>query len=417
MNSAAYMEREQYYAAHSRDLGKEQIQRNIAKGDMLTAALSHVIETKYNEKNDINVARRTRRGRFAGDIDIRIRKKKHEVIVEVKNWDCGRYVHAKRDILTRVSRYVRKRNRKVLVVLAGAKISAKTLRTLQRMGITVLVYERAFHISDEDAMQYAAQIAHDMMRSVYEYRYGDAEMSFLVMQRKMFQIMSDEFGTVDGENIVWGLIDPGGGFVSLNPKRKSSGKRRLHAIDFNDNPNRRRGRDAATVSKREPWEVYYQKHKGSKKDKMSEHSRSDKETEQEGRLDILDVVRRVSDRKRFGDDKAYDFRDIVPKAWKRVKKQYVAVLDIEDGEVKRNFIGTLTGFSRSGANADLIIDDSEIPTELGSLIEVRSGSHKHLSQKIYRLDKDGWRLVAERDGTSAVYGWKKKDWELLKREK
>lgn len=52
-------------------------------------------------------------------------------------------------------------------------------------------------------------------------------------------------------------------------KRKTKPKGQLRAKDFGDNPDIRRGRDAATVAMNEPWEVAYLKKKRKAKKKKS----------------------------------------------------------------------------------------------------------------------------------------------------
>lgn len=80
--------------------------------------------------------------------------------------------------------------------------------------------------------------------------------------------------------------------------------------------------------------------------------------------------------------------------------------------MERAFISNRTDFSSSGANASL---ETNEPQKIGTIIEVKSGSHKNMYKKLYRKEKNGkWRLIAKRKGLGGYYGGgNKSDWELI----
>lgn len=98
-----------------------------------------------------------------------------------------------------------------------------------------------------------------------------------------------------------------------------------------------------------------------------------------------------------------------PPHWNHLKKEWVAVIsDTEDGSaVDRTFLGQRTNMTRSGANADIEYFEHEHPNnlELGTILEIKQGSHKNLACTYFRKDQDGWKYLGERharDGMLAL---------------
>jgi len=120
----------------------------------------------------------------------------------------------------------------------------------------------------------------------------------------------------------------------------------------------------------------------------------------------------------LGKDYSYtddEFNNIMPKGWNHLKKDYVAEItgfsDKYDG-LNRTFISELSNFSSSKKNASIEVPDMGEMFE-GDLIEIKTGSHKNMSKNIYRKDKDGWRLIAQRKGTGDWYGGgNKEEWQV-----
>ena len=86
-----------------------------------------------------------------------------------------------------------------------------------------------------------------------------------------------------------------------------------------------------------------------------------------------------------------------------------------DEDLSPDFASHPENFTRSRANADLIIDlcidKSNYKDNIGMLIVARSGSYKHLGFSIYRLDEDGWNHVDWIDDPN----WKNMKMELFER--
>ena len=96
-----------------------------------------------------------------------------------------------------------------------------------------------------------------------------------------------------------------------------------------------------------------------------------------------------------------------PKTWNWLKKEYAAIIDFdEDSEILRTFLGKRVRFSSSGKNADIEYDESEMPDvlDVGTILEIRDGSHKHLNTAYYRKDDDGWKFLGYREGMSRYFG-------------
>ena len=104
-----------------------------------------------------------------------------------------------------------------------------------------------------------------------------------------------------------------------------------------------------------------------------------------------------------GKGELYAWDDIIPHSWNHYKQQYVAIIrgDHEKFGLDREFISVKHNFTSSGANADL---EAEEPTEEGTLVETKKGSHKHMYKCIYRREKGGWRLIAMRESYSGYFG-------------
>jgi len=109
--------------------------------------------------------------------------------------------------------------------------------------------------------------------------------------------------------------------------------------------------------------------------------------------------------------------DIVfPRSWNHLKGEYVALVTGKDDKfgLRRDFISSRKNLTSSRLNADLVLNVNLKDLPVGTILEVKDGSHKNLSQKIYRKDSDGWKKIAVREGKSAYFGggWMK-EWKFF----
>ncbi len=88
----------------------------------------------------------------------------------------------------------------------------------------------------------------------------------------------------------------------------------------------------------------------------------------------------------------------LPQSWNHIKRQFVALIKLDENkELTLDFISQREDFTRSGANARLVVDG--IPEENGTLLVSKDGSHKHMFITIFRKDEDGWkRLISTENG-------------------
>lgn len=105
----------------------------------------------------------------------------------------------------------------------------------------------------------------------------------------------------------------------------------------------------------------------------------------------------------------------LPQEWNHYKREYVAILTGFDEKYmfKREFISHRTHFSSSGCNATLEVNEKTLESlPVGGLVETKEGSHKYVSQKIYRKEKNGWKLLAHRY-TGDGYNGVRSNWEIF----
>jgi hypothetical protein len=91
-------------------------------------------------------------------------------------------------------------------------------------------------------------------------------------------------------------------------------------------------------------------------------------------------------------------------SWNHLKQQYIAIIErpSEEFGLIRVFISEKDNITGSGANADLLVTE---PIEIGTLIEIKDGSHKNMYQDIYRKVENGWMRIATRKNKEA--------WEII----
>lgn len=94
----------------------------------------------------------------------------------------------------------------------------------------------------------------------------------------------------------------------------------------------------------------------------------------------------------------------IPTSWNHLKKQYVAIIygtyEKYDG-LERKFISNLKNRTSSGKNAEL---EANEPQQIGSVVEVKDGSHKYMSKSLWLKKEDGyWHQIAERENYSQWY--------------
>jgi len=94
-----------------------------------------------------------------------------------------------------------------------------------------------------------------------------------------------------------------------------------------------------------------------------------------------------------------------PTNWNHLKKEYVAVLGFQGETVERRLLGKRVGMTRDGRSAGLEFKADEMPDALpvGTTLEIRDGSHKHLLTSYFRKDAGGWRLLKQKEGASALF--------------
>ena len=94
-----------------------------------------------------------------------------------------------------------------------------------------------------------------------------------------------------------------------------------------------------------------------------------------------------------------------PTTWNHLKKEYVAVMDFKDGKIGRRLLGQKINRTRDNRSADLQFAAEEIPGRLpvGTILEIRDGSHKHLFTSYFRKHADSWRLLKRKEGTSTLF--------------
>ncbi len=88
----------------------------------------------------------------------------------------------------------------------------------------------------------------------------------------------------------------------------------------------------------------------------------------------------------LSDDELYES---LPTGWNHLKREFVGILT---PELKIEYISRRTDYTRSGANARLVVDS--LPQEPGTLLLSYDGSHRHMYLTLYRRDPDGWRCLA-----------------------
>ena len=96
-----------------------------------------------------------------------------------------------------------------------------------------------------------------------------------------------------------------------------------------------------------------------------------------------------------GEDHSNDNAPKYPREFDRRKKQYVAKVE-EDGS--RTFFGTRTNWTRGGA-ANYAYSENEHPENLpiGTVLEIRNGSNRHLCTWRVQKTESGWVVLSSRE--------------------
>ena len=97
---------------------------------------------------------------------------------------------------------------------------------------------------------------------------------------------------------------------------------------------------------------------------------------------------------------------VLPTHWNHIKKQYAATITFDDDyNLVRDFLGSRENFSSTRKNADIEYKDEVLEKmPIGTVLEIKEGSYKHMPTTYHRKTKNGWVLVATRKGTSNWYG-------------
>jgi hypothetical protein len=113
-------------------------------------------------------------------------------------------------------------------------------------------------------------------------------------------------------------------------------------------------------------------------------------------------------------EETYEDKNLFPYGWDHLKRQYAAILTYDNtkDKIDRKFLGNRTNFSSSGKNATITYSESEKPENLpvGTIVEIKEGSHKNLSQIYYKkTGKNEWSKITYKQAASGYFGKEEED--------